>query len=154
MIRFKQKLYFLQESHQVLNDGDRFGPDPSLEEIYGKMELRVEPDDTYTEQYQKSFERPRIKKLVKDIREGHYYDDGPAGGETHYLSEFSKAEKYHLMSKKINPKKDRLNYRIYAPKVINGKYVMKIVLINCLGHNITGIGNYSEHDEERGLRLL
>lgn len=142
MIKFVQKQYALQESHQRIEESQKFYPSQEIENIYGLCTIDIQKDNIFLEQYQKSALKPRIKKLIRDIKNWHIYSDGPAGGETHYLSEFSKLGKFLTFSKKINTV-DRLNYRIYPPSVESGRYYIKVVLINCLGHSISGIGTYS-----------
>ena len=142
MIKFRQKQYVLQESHQRLEELQKFYPSPELIDKFGACEVDIQRDDDFIEQYQETTHRSTIKRLIRDIRDWYLYEDGPNGGETHYLSEFSRLGKFITMSKKINYN-DRLNYRIYPPKVEYGKYKIKVVLINCIGHQISGIGTYS-----------
>jgi hypothetical protein len=144
MIKFRQKQYVLQESHQRLEDSQKFLPSPELENIYGKCKVEIERNEEYERQYQNTTYRSIIKKLVIDLKHWYLYSDGPAGGETHYLSEFSRLGKFLTFSKTINYN-DRLNYRIYPPQVENGVYKIRVVLINCIGHQISGIGTYSEN---------
>ena len=142
MIKFAQKQYVLQGSHQRLEESQKFYPSPELIDKFGVCEVDIQKNGNFTEQYQETTYRSTIKRLIQDIRNWYLYEDGPNGGETHYLSEFSRLGKFLTFSKKIN-NSDRLNYRIYPPKVENGKYKIKIVLINCIGHQISGIGTYS-----------
>ena len=144
MIKFRQKQYVLQESHQRLEDSQKFLPSLELENIYGKCKVEIERNGGYERQYQNTTHRSTIKKLVNDLKHWYLYSDGPAGGETHYLSEFSRTGKFLTFSKTINYN-DRLNYRIYPPQVENGIYKIKVVLINCIGHQISGIGTYSKN---------
>lgn len=144
MIKFRQKQYVLQESHQRLEESQKFLPLQELENTYGKCRVEVERNEVYEKQYQKTTYRSIIKKLVNDLKHWYLYEDGLAGGETHYLSEFSRTGKFLTFSKTINYN-DRLNYRIYPPQVENGVYKIKVVLINCIGHQISGIGTYSEN---------
>lgn len=143
MIVFRQKQYVLQESHQRLQDDQKILPSPNLIEQYGKCVLIVEEHPNFTKQRSESFYKKEIKSLIKDIKNYYLYEDGPAGGETHYLSEFSRLGRFITMSKKISYG-DRLNYRIYSPEVKNGVYQMRVVLISCSSHSIPGIGTYSE----------
>lgn len=144
MIKFKQKQYVLQESHQRLEESQKFYPSPELIDKFRNCEVDIQRNNDFIEQYQKTTYRSTIKRLIRDIRDWHLYEDGPAGGETHYLSEFSRLGKFLTFSKTIN-NSDRLNYRIYPPQVENGMYKIKVVLINCIGHQISGIGTYSEN---------
>ena len=104
------------------------------------------PVDT---QLSKAFvsDRAIIKRLRRDILESHIYDDGPAGGDTHFLSDFSHKDS-HVLSKKIN-EVDRLNYRIYRPTLIKNQdgtydYSVKVVLESCSGHELNGTPDYVE----------
>ena len=144
MIKFAQKQYVLQESHQILQEDQKILPSSALVKQYGECILVVEEHPNFTKQRSESFYKKEIKSLVKDIKDYYLYEDGPAGGDTHYLSEFSRLGKFITMSKKISYG-DRLNYRIYPPKVKNGVYQMRIVLISCCSHSIPGIGTYSEN---------
>ena len=87
---------------------------------------------------------PTIKKLIKDINDGFFYVDGPNGGDTHYLSDYSKPDKFLIYSKSINVS-DRLNYAIYKPDKISGN--AKIVLMRCKGHGLLDGRNYSEMED-------
>jgi len=96
-----------------------------------------------------SIEKKTIRNLKKDILNGHIYSDGPAGGDTHYLSKFSKKDKLHSLSKSINTV-DRFNYLVYPPYLEENEetgeleYKQDIVLSSCKGHYRLGVGNYSE----------
>ena len=144
MIKFRQKQYVLQESHQRLEESQKFYPLRELEDKFGICEVDIQRDKKFKDQYQKTAYRSTIKKLIRDIKDWYLYEDGPAGGETHYLSEFSRPGKFLTFSKTINYN-DRLNYRIYPPQVENGVYKIRVVLINCIGHQISGIGTYSKN---------
>lgn len=80
MIKFRQKQYVLQESHQRLEESQKFLPSLELENIYGKCKVEVERGGKYEKQYQKTTYRSTIKKLVEDIKHWYLYEDGPAGG--------------------------------------------------------------------------
>ena len=142
MITFKQKEYVRQEAYQQLKEDQKILPDPELVSRYGECKLVLEEHKSFIKQRAESSYKREIKSLVKDIKNYYLYNDGPAGGETHYLSEFSRIGRFIVMSKKISYS-DRLNYRIYPPEVINGVYQMKVVLISCASHLIPGIGTYS-----------
>ena len=116
-----------------------------LKEKYGIDKIKI--DFLNTKKYDtqigtKSFtERETIKKLRSDIKKGFLYDDGPNGGDTHFLSDFSHKDD-HMLSKKINSR-DRLNYRVYRPYPIedeNGDPVLyqKIVFESCARHETNG----------------
>lgn len=131
MIKFRQKQYVLQESNQRFQDDQKILPSPDLIEQYGKCVLIVEEHPNFTKQRSKSFYKKEIKSLIKDIKNYYLY---AGGGETHYLSEFSRLGRFITMSKKISYG-DRLNYRIYPPQIENGVYQMRIVLISCSSHS-------------------
>lgn len=128
------------------------------EKFYARRDKNVEWKEEITSvdiQRSKSFERdyndismrlniPTIKKLIKDINDGFFYVDGPNGGDTHYLSDYSKTDKFLIYSKSINVS-DRLNYAIYKPDKISGN--AKIVLMRCKGHGLLDGRNYSEMED-------
>jgi hypothetical protein len=128
------------------------------EKFYARRDENVEWKEEITSvdiQRSKSFERdyndismrlsiPTIKKLIKDINDGFFYVDGPNGGDTHYLSDYSKPDKFLIYSKSINVS-DRLNYAIYKPDKINVN--AKIVLMRCKGHGLLDGRNYSEMED-------
>ena len=128
------------------------------EKFYARRDENVEWKEEITSvdiQRSKSFERdyndismrlsiPTIKKLIKDINDGFFYVDGPNGGDTHYLSDYSKTDKFLIYSKSINVS-DRLNYAIYKPDKISGN--AKIVLMRCKGHSLLDGRNYSEMED-------
>lgn len=135
MIIFKQKEFKQQPPHLPLDENQKFIlPEGYTIEIDDK-------DPKYQEQLKRSINRDIIKKLRKDIKDNYLYEDGPAGGRTHYLSEFSILGKHLTLSKDIN-KADRLIYRVKPPEIKNGKKIMKVILVNCEGHFIPGIGSY------------
>lgn len=76
-----------------------------------------------------SIDKAKIKGLRKDLKNGFIYSDGPNGGDTHYLSDYSNPNKYHRMSKSIN-EFDRLVYLIYPPILDerNSKVIIPIVI--------------------------
>ena len=125
---------------------EKFGTNPKITEDYGvELEILVVRSKTFDKQYQKSAYKSEIKRLIKDIRAGYIYNDGNFGGDTHYLSDFSHKDS-HVLSKKINDI-DRLNYRIYRPRLVkkpngNWDYFMKVVLESCEGHTLNGTPDY------------
>ena len=129
----------------------QFRADPEIEKEYNvDLEIEVIETKNYKEEFSKHYpmEKKAIKEIKKDILDGHLYDDGFAGGDTHYLSKFSKEKKHHMLSKCINTI-DRLNYIVYPPELFEDKtgetrYVQKVVLTSCKGHYRYGVGNYSE----------
>ena len=132
----------------------QFKADPEVEKEYNvDLEIEVIETKNYKEEFSKhySVEKKTIKEFKKDILDGHLYDDGPSGGDTHYLSKFSKEKKHHTLSKCINTI-DRLNYIVYPPKLFedeggNIRYIQKVVLTSCKEHERYGVGTYSETEE-------
>jgi len=136
-----------------LPEKDRFLPDPSVERDLGKdVDLVIETSKKKWESDVNSFPkgseiRKKINQLKNDIKNGYYYIDGPSGGDTHWLKDFSHKDS-HLMSKAID-KDNRLNYRVYPPAIITSSsgeliYQQRIVLESCKGHERNGAANYSE----------
>lgn len=128
-----------------------FLPDKNLVDQYG-FKLDIQNSKKYDKDQQKldSVSKSRVKELRKSItHKGNYYDDGDIeDADTHYLSKLSKNPKEsHLVSKYINGK-DRLNYRIYKPQLVEDldtgeiKYLQKIVFESCYGHDTNGQGTY------------
>ena len=132
----------------------QFTSDPNIEREYGvKLKIAVYTtkrfDDDLARHY--SVEKKIIRDFKKDIIKGYLYYDGPAGGNTHYLGEFSKDGDHHALSKCINSI-DRLNYLVYEPELTqddNGNYVylQRVVLTSCKEHYGYGVRNYSEIDD-------
>lgn len=120
--------------------------EPVKWEILGSTKIIVEYSSRYSKQISissMSVNKSLVKKLIKDIKDGYLYDDGINGGDTHYLSDFSKSGVYLMYSKEITLT-DRLNYRIYKPvKYSEDLYVCKVVIDNISGHNVSG-KSYSE----------
>lgn len=120
--------------------------EPVKWEILGSTKIIVEYSSRYSKQISSSsmsVNKSLVKKLIKDIKDGYMYDDGINGGDTHYLSDFSKSGVYLMYSKEITLT-DRLNYRIYKPvKYSEDLYVCKVVIDNISGHNVSG-KSYSE----------
>lgn len=120
--------------------------EPVKWEILGSTKIIVEHSSRYSKQISSSsmsVNKSLVKKLIKDIKDGYLYDDGINGGDTHYLSDFSKSGVYLMYSKEITLT-DRLNYRIYKPvKYSEDLYVCKVVIDNISGHNVSG-KSYSE----------
>lgn len=119
--------------------------EPVKWEILGSTKIIVEYSSRYSKQISSSsmsVNKSLVKKLIKDIKDGYLYD-GINGGDTHYLSDFSKSGVYLMYSKEITLT-DRLNYRIYKPvKYSEDLYVCKVVIDNISGHNVSG-KSYSE----------
>lgn len=71
---------------------------------------------TYYNDHIKSFgpiDKRRIKQLIKDLKDGYLFNDGPGGGDTHSLNDFSKPGKI-VISKSITPS-DRMVCAIKDP---------------------------------------
>lgn len=127
-------------------ESERFEADPEVEKIYGPLVTEYFKTDTYVKDFKALMPSAQVaaKKLEDDVKAGFLYYDGPAGGDTHFLADYSHnsgKKKSHFLSKKINTD-DRLNYRIYPPAVIeiNGKdvYYRKVVLSACESHKVNG----------------
>lgn len=155
-IKLKNKIF-----NSLLEDNDKNKRDPLPEPFeqpdeWGEYETkyRIRRSDQYNKDMSGfgEVEKQYVRKLVKDIKNGYIYTDGPNGGDTHYLKKYSNPNKYHRMSKSINTF-DRLVYSIYSPKleedVETGEKVIAIpIIINSLkGHNIPGQGLYSNVEE-------
>lgn len=128
------------------SESEQFIADPEVEKIYGPLKTTIVKSDTYVKNFKSLMPtaQERVKKLEQDIKDDYIYSDGPAGGDTHFLSDYSYntgKKRSHFLSKKINTE-DRLNYRVYPPRVetVNGKdvYTRKIVLSTCESHKVNG----------------
>lgn len=155
MIIFREKLF----RRDIFLDYPSLLDKPELVEKFGESELSIETSDKYNEDISKlgvkgSPDRKRLDSLKKDIRQGYLTSDGPAGGKTHFLGDFSKAGKFYTFSKKISDQ-HRLNYKIYPPKeyIKNGvhKHLLRVVLESCYDHELTE-GNYLEDKELRARK--
>jgi hypothetical protein len=98
----------------------------------------------------------KIRLLIRDIRGGFMYEDGPNGGETHMLSDYNKKNKFLLYSKKVFSDKGvdtyhRVNYAIYKPEIIEAdsskRLIFKIVIQSVKGHELLGRKGYSEMED-------
>ena len=127
-------------------------------EIFNKLgfKLQIETSNKYNSDISKlgikgSPNRKRLEELKRDIRNMYLTTDGPSGGDTHYLGDFSKPGKYYTFSKKIT-EEHRLNYKVYPPEIItknnNKKYIQRIVLESCYDHELPE-GNYLEDKDLR-----
>ena len=118
-----------------------------------ELKVKVEESDKFKRQFKQQLPSNQeiINNFKSDIKNNFYYIDGPHGGDTHWLKDFSHKGKSHMMSKRINYH-DRLNYRIYKPELDEydeeGNLLpvqkIKIVLESCEGHGRNGAKNYSE----------
>lgn len=97
--------------------------------------------------------RDRIKQLRKSLKEGHLYDNGKPGEETHYKASESKPKEYHRLTKDIN-KQDRLEYLVYPPDIYKDDLgesflVTEVVLWDCILHrNDFKQTNWSEKESD------
>lgn len=135
MIWFREKFYARRDEKIKWKDNS-----------FESGKIIIEKSDRFNRQYQKILsiiDSKLIKGLISDIKKGFIYDDGPNGGDTHYLSDYSKPDKFLTYSKSIN-REDRLNYMIYKP---NEDKSIKIVLANCKGHGLLDGRNYSEMED-------
>lgn len=133
-------------------------PEPfpvSLEWVgkYDGIEYAVRQiDKQYNKDMQElgSIDKQAVRKLRKDLKEGYLYFDGPNGGDTHYLSDYSNPGKYHRLTKSINTF-DRMDYLVYPPELDEEgrKLVIPVVIQSLRGHLIYGQGEYSEIEEFR-----
>lgn len=122
---------------------------PVSEELikkYGSPIIQINSVKKYDKQINELLigDKNTIKKIRSDLKKGYLYVDGPAGGDTHYLSDHSKKDQ-HVLSKKIN-EIDRLNYRVYKPDLEEmneeERIVIKVILESCKGHELNGTPNY------------
>lgn len=152
MIIFREKLFRRDE----FTDYPFLLDDPELVKELGPSKLSIEVSRKYNNDISKlgmkgTPDRNRLEALKRDIHNGFLISDGPAGGETHYLGDYSRLRKYHTFSKKIT-EEHRLNYRIYPPQkyIISGKavHLMRVVLDSCFGHETTE-GDYLNDKELR-----
>ena len=88
-----------------------------------------------------------VRKFRKDLKAGFLYLDGLAGGDAHYLSDYSIPGKYHRLTKSINAF-DRMDYLVYPPVLDEErrKVIIPVVIQSLRGHLIYGQGEYSEID--------
>ena len=127
---------------------------PIPEEWKGKY-IKTKVIVSYGPQYSKDMmivgdvQKKVIRNLIKDIKNGYYYTDGPNGGDTHYLAKESKPSKFHRMTKSPN-NFDRLDYNIYPYELDekNKQLIIPIVIQSVKYHNIPGKGLYSVTEED------
>jgi hypothetical protein len=142
MIIFRQKIFRRDEfiNHEDIED------DPNLVKQYGNSQVQIEVDKKYEKDLPKlgikgSPDRKTLDKLKEDVKKKYFDVDGPNGGDTHYLGDFSIPGKFHVFSKGISDI-HRLNYRVYPPKVITDKstktksYIQRVVLLSCYDHEL------------------
>lgn len=152
MIIFREKLFRRDE----FSDDKILDADSKLLEEFGELKIQLELSDKYKKDLpllgmKGSPNRNRLDKLREDLLKSFLTEDGPAGGETHYLGDYSKSGKFYTFSKKITDE-HRLNYRVYPPEIIINKgvryYVQRVVLDSCFGHELTE-GDYLNDKELR-----
>lgn len=112
---------------------------------YDRVIFDVAEKKNYAKEYQQlgNIDKERVKGLRKDLKNGYIYSDGPNGGDTHYLEDFSNKNK-HWVSKEINTC-DRMNYIIYPPMFDeeNRQVIVPIKIQSLLGHTGPGQKEYS-----------
>ena len=153
MIILRQKLF----RRDVFSSSMKFQLDRNLINKYGYPTVYLEYHKDYNSDARRGgFDKKKVKLLISDIKNGYIYEDGPNGGDTHYLSTFSSQGKFLTFSKAVN-EKDRLNYRIYPPAEFQDpsdkskKYLQKIIILSCREHKIPGQGNYLTNKELRNM---
>lgn len=147
----KQRQSRLFSRRDILPEEERFTNIP--EEPTAKVDIDIVPSKSKWANDRSKLsitDKSIVDKLKNDIKQGHLYDDGPNGGDTHWLKDFSNKDS-HLMSKFISYE-NRLNYRVYKAIVDidedgKVKYTIKVVLESCLGHGRDGAKNYSDVSE-------
>lgn len=157
MVIFREKLF----RRDIITDEVKIDliDDPEKVKLYGPPISKLIASKLYNKQrrtFGPAINKFRIKQLLKDIKRGYIYKDGPAGGQTHILGDYSILGKFYVFSKKID-KNHRLNYRVYPPKVlINAKtnqkqYIKLIIIESCWEHNINE-GDYLNDQELRARK--
>lgn len=128
--------------------------DKLVEKCEGRILIDIQQTDEYKKQYKqvRGTNKEIIDKYVKELRKDDktwFEDNGDNSADTHYLADMSntttdkKDKRSVVFSKKIN-NTDRLNYRIYKPKIIKDPktgedtYYQKITLCSCLEHTVNG----------------
>lgn len=128
--------------------------DKLVEKCEGRILIDIQQTDEYKKQYKqvRGTNKEIIDKYVKELRKDDrtwFEDNGDNSADTHYLADMSntttdkKDKRSVVFSKKIN-NADRLNYRIYKPKIIKDPktgediYYQKITLCSCLEHTVNG----------------
>lgn len=154
MIILRNKCFGGKDNRTPIPSEQKFTADPEIEAVFGKMKLVIEASKSKWQTSKSKLsitDQKIVDKLKNDIKRGYLYEDGPAGGDTHFLEKFSHKtgnNKSTMMSKFINYS-DRLNYRIYPPEVKRNtktgevEYIQRIVLESCEGHGRNGARNYS-----------
>ena len=146
-IIFREKLFRRDEFDD--KEAEYLKDNPELVKIYGPSKINIEPDSKYEKDILKlgvkgSPDRKRLDELKGDVKVGWLITDGPRGGDTHYLGDYSKSGEFYTFSKKISDE-HRFNYRVYPPKeyIKNGKkvYLTRVVLLSCYDHELKE-GNY------------
>ena len=149
MIIFREKLFRRDEiTEEVYED---LMDKPELVEKYGPSSIKISASKEYNKQmatFGPAINKTRIKALLRDIKAGHLTNDGPNGGDTHYLGDYSKMGKSHVFSKAID-ETHRLNIRVHCPgEAVNPQthkteHLKIVVLESCWEHNINE-GDYMD----------
>ena len=130
-------------------------PFPIPEEWIGKFDHTEYKVSQVDKQYNKDMQelgpidKQTVRKFRKDLKDGKVYQDGPNGGDTHYLADYSDPGKFHRLTKSINTF-DRMDYLVYPPVLDeeNRRVLIPIVIQSLRGHTIYGQGEYSEKLDE------
>jgi len=149
MIIFRLKLFRRDEFPE--SDYDIIKPDPKILNELGGIEIKISTEEKYDKSISKlgikgSPNRKKLDALKKDIKNLYLSFDGPAGGDTHPLGDYSKPGKFYVFSKSITDV-HRLNYRVYPPEVVISEdkktksYIQRVVLLSCYDHEVSE-GNY------------
>lgn len=154
IIRLKQKIFrrdeFTLEYHLPVSDEIK---NNFTEGEISNPYFNIEATNKYSQDTKtlSEAEKKILAKLKKDIKDGFLYEDGPNGGDTHFLRDYSKKEKHVTFSKKITDTL-RFNYTIYPlsiKSITDSKtkkkihYLsQKIVYQSCGNHTMNGVGRY------------
>ena len=137
---------------KIFNRRDQMpDPFPIPREWEGKWDSLIYKVGQVDKQYNKDIQgfgpvdKQKIKAFRRDLKNGFTHSDGPAGGDTHYLADYSQSGRFHRLTKSINTF-DRMDYLVYPPELDEEKREISIsVIIQSLkGHVIYGQGEYSE----------
>ncbi len=157
MIIFREKIF--RRDEPSVEDIDSLKDNPELVKIYGPAKINIEPDSKYEKDTLRlgikgSPDRKKLEELKDDVKRGWLITDGPHGGDTHYLGDYSKPGVFYTFSKKIS-EEHRFNYRVYPPKeyIRNGKkvYLKRVILLFCYDHELPE-GNYLEDKNLRARK--
>lgn len=149
-------MIILRKNNKTFSDKDTKKRDPlpdlfehpeNWEDKFDDTTVNIRYSDQYNDDMKELGELVKrdVRNLIKDIKKGYLYTDGPHGGDTHYLKKYSDPKKYHRMSKSINTF-DRLVYTIYPPRLNEEKRVLEtpVTINNAKNHKLPGQKEYSE----------